>query len=268
MTLHTEWVQTTVGDQHLTLYTARLAAAKEPLPAIIVIQEIFGPDLHIQDVAERFAKAGYYVVAPDLYAEQGVRPAVFAEDRIEGFKGLLDRVPHTVWQNQAQLDEVLAQETPELAETFRAVFAVLPRAGEFVAKLRATVQFLQASEFSKGQKIASVGYCMGGALSAALASQEPALSGAVVYYGRLPQEAEKVEGIGCPVLGIFAEHDPGINATLPAFVDAMEQKEKKLTHHVYEGAKHGFFNDTRGNYDAAASRDAWVKTLAFFNEVL
>lgn len=266
MTLHRERKLVTVGDQHLTLYTSRLAAAKTPLPAVIVIQEIFGPDYHIQDVVDRFANAGYFAVAPDLFAENGERPALFSEERIEGFKTLMDRIPPALWGDREQLDKVLEQEPQELADTFRAVFGLLPRVGEFVVKLRATVQYLQDAEETKGQKIGTVGYCMGGALSAQMAIQEPGISGAVIYYGRTPQE--NVEQINCPVLGIFAEHDPGINPGLPGFEEALKNADKSFEIKVYEGAKHGFFNDTRGNYDVDAARDAWVKTLTFFNQVL
>lgn len=269
MTLHTEWVNVNVGDQHLTLYTAKLKAAKTPLPAVIVIQEIFGPDYHIQDVVERFAKAGYFAVAPDLFTVEGKRPAPFAEDRIEEMKGFLDRMPPSAWHDQAARDEALAKETPELAETFANVMGSIGRGHEFVATLRATVQYLQeTNEATKGQKVGTVGYCMGGALSAAMACNEPALSGAVIYYGRLPQESDVIQNIACPVLGIFAEQDPGINATLDAFKQATEEHGKTYEQIVYEGAGHGFFNDTRSNYDAASSREAWVKTLSFFREVL
>jgi len=120
---------------------------------------------------------------------------------------------------------------------------------------------------TRGQKIVSVGFCMGGALSAALAANDPELAGAVVFYGMPPAE-DAIAKIRCPVLGFYGGLDARIGAALPAFTEAMARAGKRLEKHVYEGAQHAFFNDTRAVYDASAARDAFARTLAFFREQL
>jgi len=71
----------------------RPAAARGALPAVIVIHEAWGPDAHIQDVADRIATAGYLAFVPDLYAHGGSRPAALAPDRIDALKRFTDTLP-------------------------------------------------------------------------------------------------------------------------------------------------------------------------------
>ena len=72
MTVRAGWVR--YGDE--IGWIARLERAAAPLPAVVVIQEVWGVDDHIRDLADRFARAGYVALAPDLWAERGERPAV------------------------------------------------------------------------------------------------------------------------------------------------------------------------------------------------
>lgn len=267
MTLRKEWVHATEGEQEVYLYTVRQEAAQTPLPTVVVIQEIFGVDDHIQDVADRFAQAGYNVIAPVLYAENGALPEVYKQERVDLIKGFLDRIPATSLHDRELLGQLLAKEPKELQETFAAVFAIAERAPLYISKLHAALAYAQTADVSAGQRIATIGYCMGGALSAQMACRSDALSGAVIYYGMLPRR-ELIAGVGCPVLGVFGSEDKGINALLPEFQDAMEAEGKQLTTLMYEGAHHGFFNDTRNFYNVDAARDAWVQTLTFMREVL
>ncbi|MEP6642613.1 MAG: dienelactone hydrolase family protein, partial [Gaiellales bacterium] len=71
----------------------RPAAARGALPAVIVIHEAWGPDAHIQDIADRIATAGYLALVPDLYAHGGRRPAALAADRIDALKRFTDTLP-------------------------------------------------------------------------------------------------------------------------------------------------------------------------------
>jgi carboxymethylenebutenolidase len=267
MTMKTEWVRTQVGDEHITLYTARMERATTPLPAVIVIQEIFGVDEHIQDVTRRFAEAGYFAVAPDLFSENGERPHALRPEGIELVKKFMDIMPPAAWHDNEVRQQALASQSKETQESFAAVFSAVEKGPAFMRRLHATFEYLQTAEESAGQRVASTGYCMGGSLSCALAATQPELAGAVIYYGR-PQLRETIAGVQCPVLGIFAEKDEGINAFLPDFLDAMEAEGKNYEHVMMPDAEHGFFNDTRRSYNVDASRDAWVRTLAFFREVL
>src|ERR1700730_16582628 len=74
-------------------YRARPAAAPDPLPAVIVIQEAWGGDDHIIDVAARLATAGYLTLAPDLYAAGGERPEPLRAERMEGLKRFMNTMP-------------------------------------------------------------------------------------------------------------------------------------------------------------------------------
>ncbi|GIM47994.1 carboxymethylenebutenolidase [Collibacillus ludicampi] len=271
MSLRAEWVQFRDGDKKYQLYTSRLENAKTPLPVVIVIQEIWGTDAHILELTDRFAKAGYLAVAPDLYAEDGQRPAELKEDRIEQVKDFLNTLPPTVWHDPnaryAELKKLPERKREDIQSTFETLFGGLARMDQYLEILKATFQFLQNYEYSRGQKVASTGYCMGGALSAMLAGVEPRLAGAVVYYGNLPQK-EQLQGIQCPVLGFFGGLDERITSQVPGFAEAMKEAGKSFTYEIYEGAHHAFFNDTRTSYHVDAARDAWAKTLRFFKEVL
>jgi carboxymethylenebutenolidase len=270
--LHTEWIQSEQDGVKLRLYTARLARAKGPLPTVLVIQELWGTDSHILDLTERFAKAGYLAVAPDLYAVDGERPEVLSVERIEEIKSFLDTLAPPSWHDPAAREAALEKQPAEVRErvreTFPVLFESLTKLPQLLETVKATVSFLGEYEWSKGQKAASIGYCMGGALSTMLAAAVPSLSGAVNYYGRMPLSPEQVAAIQCPVIGFFGEKDPKITSLVPEFEQAMKEAGKSFTYKVYDGAHHGFFNDSRGAYHVEASRDAWEQTLRFFHKVL
>jgi carboxymethylenebutenolidase len=236
---------------------------------VLVIQEAFGVDPHIQDVTQRFATAGYAAFAPDLFSYGG-KPEPLAPERIEDAKQFLDTVPQTAWFDAAQrapaLAAVIEARRKALEETLALLLVPNRPWDQYVATLRAGRSWL-AEGASRGQKIGSVGFCMGGAISLRLACHEPELSAAVVFYGFSPPP-EELAGLKCPVLGLYAENDPRITGAVPALVDAMKAQGKRFEHHIYPGAPHAFLNDTRGNYRVDAARDAWARTLSFFADHL
>jgi carboxymethylenebutenolidase len=271
MTVHTEWVRFEQDGQEVALYTARMAQAKTPLPVVLVLQEIWGTDEHIQHVTRRFAEAGYLAVAPDLFLhEKGQRKAGLEAERIEAVKKFLDSIPHSAWfhaeEREAELAKLPEPQRTLLSETLTVLFSTVSNRPAFVEVLKAAVDFLSTYEMSRGQKVASVGFCMGGALSALLAAAHPDLAGAVVFYGSL--SAEHVESVSCPVIGFFGENDPGINGMIPDYAQAMQAAGKEFEYQVYPGAAHAFFNDTRVSYNVDAARDAFAQTLEFFRMVL
>ena len=103
---------------------------------------------------------------------------------------------------------------------------------------------------------------MGGGLSALLACEDSILAGAAVFYGSAPP-AELVQRITCPIIGFFGGLDQRVNAGIPAFTEAMKAAGKSFEQRTYEGAQHGFFNDTRPTYDVRAARDSFVLFLEF-----
>ena len=224
------WINKEIEGNKLKLYISRLTAVEKPLPAVVIIQEIWGCDKHILDVADRLAKAGYLAIAPDLYAANGERPEVLKEERIEKVKAFLNTMPATSWgdetKRESALNELPPLERNEIGPTFHEVYSGLKRMPQYLNILHDTIRFLEDYEFSRGQKIGTIGFCMGGALSALMACNEPNLSGAVVFYGNLPDK-EKVQGINCPVLGIFGSLDERITSQVNTFKENMQNANKK-----------------------------------------
>jgi len=267
MQLHTEWLSYPGATAPLRAYLARPSVG-EPLPGLLVIQEMWGVDDHIEDVTRRFAESGYVALAPDLFSAGGTRPPALAMGRIEAFKRFMDGADAAVWADpaamQAALGRLSADEAAQIRETQGTLMGTAMRdtAGH-VANLRAAVAWLAAQPFCAGRAVGSVGYCMGGGLSAQLAAADAGIAGAVIYYGSsLP--ADRVAAVSCPVLGIYGGDDPRITGTVPAFAEAMAAAGKPFESRIYPGAPHAFSNDTRPSYRPDPSRDAWARTLAFF----
>ena len=108
---------------------------------------------------------------------------------------------------------------------------------------------------------------MGGTYAGLLACRERKLAAAVVFYS-MPVPAEDVPGLDYPLLGLYGAEDPRITGGVPAMAEAMRKAGKDFEHHIYAGAPHGFFNDTRPSYRVEAARDAWARCLAFFGRWL
>ena len=116
-------------------------------------------------------------------------------------------------------------------------------------------------------KVGVVGFCFGGWISNMMAVRLPNLGAAVPFYGSQPT-AEEAAFIQAPLLLQFAEEDERVNAGWPAYEEALKANNKKYTAHIYEGAKHGFHNNTTPRYDEVAATLAWERTIGFFREEL
>ncbi len=272
MAIASEWIHH--GPERHTGLLCYPERAALPLPAVLVIQEIWGVDAHIEDVTRRFAGAGYAAYAPDLYAEQGKRPPALSRERISEAQAFMNTMPPQAWGDPQAREAALAQkpepERTRVGETMAAFFAGRGGAGPDpkVAKLLAATRWLRTEcAASRGQKIGSVGFCMGGGLSALLACHDPDLAAAVVFYGAAPP-SELLPNVRCPVLGHYGELDKRITDAVPAFAEAMRRAGKSYEPHVYPGAPHAFFNDGRPSYHARAAREAFVRTLELFRDAL
>jgi carboxymethylenebutenolidase len=135
-----------------------------------------------------------------------------------------------------------------------------------VADFEAGARFLMNHEESTG-RVGAVGFCFGGWVVNTLAVRMPDLAAGVPFYGTQPP-TEDVERIQAPLMIHYAELDERVNAGWPAFRDALEAAGKTYVMHMYEGANHGFHNDTTPRYDEDAARLAQERTIAFFNEHL
>jgi len=254
----------------LTGYACWPARAKTPLQAVIVLQEAWGVDAHIQDVTERFARAGYYALAPDLYAQDdGERPAALSRPRLAALKTFAESLPPAGWSDAKVREDTIAKLPDptarlEVSESFTELRGVLSQMEKlYVPKVLETAQWLRTENpLVKGAKVAAVGYCMGGSLSVRLAVVDPLLAASVIYYGSAPT-AEQLATIQCPVAGFYGSKDVNLTSAVPRFAEAMQRAGKKFEYHVYEGAEHAFFNETRKSYDVKASRDVSTSRIDF-----
>jgi carboxymethylenebutenolidase len=268
MPVQAEWVR---YGQH-SAFLARPEGVSSPLPAVLVIQEIWGVDGHIEDVTRRIAASGYAALAPDLYAVNGERPRPLVRERVAGVMAFMNTLAPAVFgdpEARAKAMAVLPQpERGRMEESYGALFGHIGKLEQFVPALRAAAAHLRRDcAASAGQKVGCVGFCMGGGLTALLACEEPELAAGAIFYGSAPP-LERVTRIPCPMAGFYGSLDARVNAGLPAFAEAMRSAGKAFEYQVYDGAAHAFFNDTRPSYHVGAARDSFARLLEFFRRNL
>jgi len=128
--------------------------------------------------------------------------------------------------------------------------------------------YLQGAEAVKAPRTASVGWCFGGGWSLQMAIHEPDLDGAVIYYGRLVDDPDKLGQIQAPILGHFATQDQGIpKEAVQGFHDALKAQGKPVTVHMYD-AHHAFANPSGERYDEEDAEKAWSFTREFLRAQL
>ena len=266
MAITGEWISYGKGSG----YFAKPERVSGGLPGVVVIQEIGGVNRQIEDVTRRIAAAGYAALAPDLFAVDGVRPPALAPERVSEAFGSAARFPPGTMYDPAGRAAALATfpeaERKRIEETFGQVFSFArpDRLETLVPLLRLGFRHLREERpETRGQKIACVGFCMGGSLSALLACEESELECAAMFYGNGPSP-EKIQALRCPILAFYGAKDQRVNAGIPAFEESMRAAGTSYERHVYEGAGHAFFNDDAPSYDVAASRDAYARLLGFF----
>ena len=199
-----------------------------PFPIILVCHENRGLTDHIKDVTRRVAKAGYVGMAVDLLSRQG------------GTASITD---------QAQIQGALGQ-APE---------------GQPVQDFQAGLRYAQSQSYADKAKVGMTGFCYGGGVTWRVATKTPELRAAVPFYGPAPNVAD-VPGIQAAVLAIYGGLDERINAGIPEIEAAMRQNNKTFQKQIYDGANHAFHNDTGRNYNPEAAKDAWARTLAWFEQ--
>jgi carboxymethylenebutenolidase len=116
-------------------------------------------------------------------------------------------------------------------------------------------------------KVGVVGFCYGGAMANNLATLVPELAAAVPFYGSAPNTAE-VPKIKAALLIHFAETDNRVNASWPAYKEALDANKIRYEAHTYPGTQHGFNNDTTPRFNAEAAKLAWSRTVEFFEKHL
>jgi carboxymethylenebutenolidase len=130
----------------------------------------------------------------------------------------------------------------------------------------AAAAWLKSQPQSSG-KLGAIGFCFGGGIVNQLAVRMPDLGAGAPFYGRQPG-AEDAAKITAPLMLHYAGNDQGVNQGIPAYEAALKANNKSYQVFVYDGAQHGFHNDTTPRYDEAAAKLAWNRTLEFFNKNL
>jgi carboxymethylenebutenolidase len=204
-----------------------------PRGGVVVIQEIFGVNVHIRSVVDRFAAEGFVAVAPALF------------DRIE--RGV-----------ELGYDEAGSKRGAELA------WNQLPL-DDAVNDVAATVAAL-SGQLGGTATVAAVGFCFGGMVAAAVASRQPGdLAAAVAYYPSLASEKLVDDVPVVPLLVHLGDHDQRVTV---ADGEVLQQRWPVATFHRYAGAGHGFNCDLRASFDPDASALAWQRTVDFLDEHL
>jgi carboxymethylenebutenolidase len=156
--------------------------------------------------------------------------------------------------------------TPDDISNVGALFKQL-NSEETTKNFVAAVKYLKTNPLTNG-KVGCTGFCWGGAMTNQVAVNAPDLDAAAPYYGRQPVP-EDVEKIKAPVMAHYAENDPGINAGIQAFEEALKKYGKEYKIFIYEGTGHAFNNDSNPDrYNEKAAELAWERTVSFFKEKL
>ncbi len=257
-----------LNGRSLEVYLAKPDGAKGPRPAVIVIHEIFGPDAHIQDVCRRFAAEGYVAAGPNLFT--GELQRVLTPTNIGLAMQAFAQAPPDLRRDPSKMAAFAASQ-PEERRPVLAAFGKVSNPEVqvgFAKDLLAVARHLRALPEVDPKRLGSVGFCFGGAMSARLATVDPELKAAVIFYGQNPP-MEDVPKIRAAVLGLYGGEDSGITDTVPLLAQAMQKNGGSFQSQVFPGAKHAFFNDTRpSNYNREAAEAAWPRVLAFFHEQL
>ncbi len=131
------------------------------------------------------------------------------------------------------------------------------------AALLAAHEFLAADPRVRAARRGCIGWCFGGGWSLRLAMAAPDLDAAVIYYGRLVDDADQLAAIRAPVLGVFADRDTAIPPeSVTKFAAAMAKAGKDCRILRYD-ADHAFANPSGAHYDAASAEKAWAEVRAF-----
>jgi carboxymethylenebutenolidase len=136
--------------------------------------------------------------------------------------------------------------------------------------LHAAFEYLSSQADVKKDRIAAIGWCMGGGYSLDVALAEPTLAADVVNYGHLATDPDAIAKIHAPILGVFGGQDRGITPDdVHKFEAAMKKEGRKIDVKIYDDAGHAFENpNNKDGYRPADAADAWNRTVAFLAENL
>ena len=198
------------------------------MPVVLVVHENRGLNPYIKDVARRLAKAGFIAFAPDALFPLGGYPG--NDDEGRAMQKTLDR-------GKVQNDFVAA------------------------------ANFIKSHQRSNG-KLGCIGFCFGGYIVNYLAAVESDLLDAGIPFYGTPANKALRQNISAPLMIQLGELDKRVNASWPEYEADLMSNNVEYVMHMYEGAKHGFHNDSTGRYDQKNAELAWSRSLAFFKSKL
>jgi len=233
-------VQVPVGGVTIPAYDARPEAAGR-YPIVLVISGFTGNSDQNKDVVRRFAQAGYYAIAPELYFREG------------GMQG----------KNFQEMGQISSKVTR----------------AQYLGDIRATADLAKQQTWARADRLGVTGFCGGGALTLHTAAEYPGVSAAVPWYGHVKRTFSDAPGVDAfslasritmPVLGLYGEADTGIPADdVKRFEGELRKTNRNVEFVLYPGAPHAFFSDDRPQvYKKDAAEDAWKRCLAFFDKHL
>ncbi|UDG82569.1 dienelactone hydrolase family protein [Candidatus Vallotia cooleyia] len=232
MTTHSRWHDIDTEDGKFQAYLALPHTGKGP--GIVLIQEIFGVNQHIREVADQYATDGYLVMAPDIFWR--------SKPHIELGYADADCRRGIALMEQINLNKTLQ----ELSATVRALRSLPEQSG----------------------KIAAVGYCFGGMLAYNMASHG-LIDAAVAYYGGgIQNQLDHASQIDIPILFHYAEQDTNIPLSAAYQVKEYFKGHNNAQFYLYPNAYHGFNCAHRATYQQRAAALAHGRTLTFLVEHL
>ena len=232
---HGEWVDVEYAGHGPIRTWIVYPERKDKAGVVLVIHEVFGLTDWIRSVADRLAAEGFIAVAPDLIS--GLGPGGGGTDSTHSR------------DDAVKLVRLL---TPE----------------ESAARIGAMVTWARKLPAANG-KLATIGFCWGGARSFMAAAMDPSPQGCVVYYGTSPDSVQ-ILGVKAPVLGHYGGDDARVNSTIDAAKAALKKQKVSYEPNIYPGAGHGFLRQQalRDGANLKASEQSWPKTIAFLRSRL
>lgn len=233
-TRHAEWamIPTAAGSKDSIAAFVVYPERRDNAPVVIVVHEIFGLSTWVRSVADQLAADGFIAIAPDLLS-------------IERGGATTDTIA------TASATALIRNVTPE----------------KMNAMVAAVAQYGMSLP-SALKKYGIVGYCWGGSASFNHAVfNAPGLAASVVYYGSSPADSA-IAKVKVPVLGLYGGNDQRVNATIPRADSTMKAIGGTFVSRVYAGAGHGFLRQQADTSNAAAARQAWPETVAWFRKYL
>jgi carboxymethylenebutenolidase len=234
------------GTGKIKGYFVRPANANGKLPGILVIHENRGLNPYVQDVVRRLGVAGYMAFGPDGLSSLG------------GYPGN--------WTSYVPGKTVDAKEVGDADSQGQKMQSSLDSKKLMEDWITGAMWLKNRSDCTG--RIGAIGFCYGGGVVNQLAVRMGTdLTAGVPYYGAQPS-AEDTAKIKAQLCLQYASGDARQIAGWPAYKAALEANNVKFEAYIYEGAQHGFHNDSTARYDKASADLSWQRTLAFFNKTL